>query len=225
MDVTLGTIYEDVAELQAKVAQLEAQMAQIGTLGLVELTEGADLYSLDVGMYYIPNDTVCASLLNKPTASTSTAFVNVVRGVDSGQKMIYYMPCALSASFYYNPYYTGSWKGWKEINLVDSGWIDLALSGSVTVYNEEQRPRYRRVGDTVFLSGVVKNIAEYDTVIATLPSGYRPSKKVIMAIPSTGTKFSRMSIQTSGVITYEQINDNAPSASYWHSLACAFHVD
>lgn len=76
----------------------------------------------------------------------------------------------------------------------------------------------------VFLSGVVKNISAFETTIATLPVNYRPSKKVIIAEPSTGVKFSRISIQTTGVINFEQTSDNAVAASNWHSIACCFNV-
>lgn len=228
-------IYEDVATLQEQVALLQTQMsnAESNILNIqtniapIILGEGADLHSLDIGRYIIPNSTVSGSLLNKPTnANTATGFIDVVAGGSAGQKMMYYYPCAKEgASYWQCSYYAESWGDWHEINVFDSGWIDLPLTGSVVAFNDEQKPRYRRIGKEVFLSGVVKNISAFNTVITTLPLNYRPSKKLIIAVPSTATKFSRISIQTNGVMTYEQSNDDIVGTTNWHSIACNFNVD
>ena len=217
-----GTIYEYVEALTERVATLEIAVENSKTK---ELTTNTDLFELGVGKYYIPNTSVCATLLNKPTTSTATAYIEVLPGGNSGQLIMRYIPCAPSASYYQIAYYEGTWDSWKEVNLYDSGWIDLPLSGNVTAFNDEQKPRYRRMGNEVFITGVVKNISEFNTVISTLPANYRPSKKIIIAVPSTGTKFSRISILTNGVITYEQSNDNIIGTSNWHSIACSFNVD
>ena len=232
----LGTIYEDVADLQARVTALEtltatqqstidAMQLVINGLGAQTLAENTDLNALGVGDYVIPSATVCATLLNKPITGNATGFIKVVAGGAAGQLMQYYFPCSKEgASYYQRAFYESAWGGWHEINCYDSGWLDLPLTGDVIAFNEEQKPRYRRVGKMVFLSGVVKNISAFNTVIATLPVNYRPSKKIIIAEPSTGVKFSRISILTTGVITYEQSSDNTVAAGNWHSIACCFNV-
>jgi hypothetical protein len=235
----LNTIYDDVMELQQKVALLENQMliAQNDIAGLnnalltlntnaVELTADTNLDTLGVGEYIIPSTTISATLVNKPIASTATAHVIVLAGGSAGQLIMYYIPCSKDgASYYQRAFYEGSWGAWKDVNVYDSGWLDLPLSSGVIAFNEEQKPRYRRIGKEVFISGVVKNISVFNTVIATLPVNYRPSKKVIFAVPSTATKFSRISIQTNGVMTYEQSNDDIVGANNWHSVACNYNVD
>lgn len=230
MDITLGTIYEDVAELQERVAQLESLTAQMQTeisaLQTQTLGESSDLNALGVGTYLIPSAAICATLSNKPISSNATGFVKVTEGGSAGQLLMYYVPCSKEgASYYQRAYYESAWGDWHDVDVFDSGWIDMALSGSVVAFNEEQKPRYRRIGKEVFISGVVKNISANDTVIATLPANYRPSKKIIFAAPATGTNFSRISIMATGTITFEQISGNTPAASYWHSVACSFNVD
>ncbi len=217
-----GTIYEDVEALTERVATLENTVESLKTK---ELTENTDLFDLSVGRYYVPSAAVSATLSNKPTTSNATAYIEVLPGGNSGQLIMRYMPCASSASYYQIAYYSGAWDSWKAVNLYDSGWIDLPLSGNVTAYNDEQKPRYRRIGNEVFITGVVKNISEFETVISTLPVNYRPSKKVIIAVPSIGTKFSRISISTNGEIYYERSSDNTINSTNWHSLACSFYVD
>ncbi len=244
IDSTLGTIYEDVADLQERVASLEALMAtaqsgiselntdvselqsDITALTPQILAENTDLNTLGIGSYIIPSASICATLSNKPISSTATGFLKVVEGGNSGQLMMYYFPCAKAgASYYQRVYYENSWGAWNDIDVFNSGWLDLTLNSGVNPFNEEQKPRYRRVGKEVFITGVVKNISANNTVIATLPANYRPSKKIIIAVPSTGERFSRISILTTGVITYEQIDEGTPAASYWHSIACNFNVD
>ena len=224
------SIYDDVAALQTQMTAAEtaitALQSSIAPMVVQTLAAGADLDALGVGKYILPDATVAASILNKPpTANTATTYIEVVEGGGAGQLMMYYHPCAKEgASYFQRSYYGGSWGDWNDINVFDSGWLDMTLSGSVIAFNEEQKPRYRRIGKEVFISGVVKNIEAVNTVIATLPANYRPSKKIIIAVPSTGTKFSRVSIQTNGVITFEQSSDNAIAASNWVSIACNFAI-
>lgn len=219
----MATIYEQVEALQTAVEALQTQVAGMGAKAL---ESGADLNALGVGKYYIPNTVTAASLLNKPAnANTATGYVEVVEGGNSGQLMQYYRPCAKEgASYWQRSYYESSWGAWHEINVFDSGWLDLTLSGNVIAFNEEQKPRYRRIGKEVFISGVVKNISANETLIATLPVNYRPSKKVIVAEPSTGTKFSRVSINTNGAMYFEQSSDNIIAAGNWVSIACNYNV-
>lgn len=229
-DITLGTIYEDVAELQSQVAELQSITAEmqnnLATFSTQMIAENTDLNSLSVGKYIIPSAAICGTLLNKPVTSNATGFINVVSGGSAGQLMMYYFPCSKEgASYYQRAYYESSWGNWHDIDVFDSGWIDLTLSSSVIAFNDEQKPRYRRVGNEVFITGVVKNISSNETTIATLPTNYRPSKKLIISVPSTGTNFSRISILTTGAINYEQIISGTPTASQWHSVACSFHVD
>lgn len=212
-----------MAEVQTAITNMQPIVAG---MQITALTEGTDLYTLGVGRYYIPSTAIAASLLNKPpTANAATAFIEVVESGNSGQKMMYYKPCAKEgASYFQCAYYESSWGTWHDVNNFDSGWLDLTLLNSVIAFNDEQKPRYRRIGKEVFISGVVKNISANETLIATLPANYRPSKKIIVAVPSTATKFSRISIHTNGNIYYEQSSDNIIAVGNWTSIACNFAI-
>lgn len=107
-------------------------------------------------------------------------------------------------------------------NLTDSGWIDLPLSEGITAYNDEQKPRYRKIGNVVFLSGVFKGVAANNTPVGTLPVGFRPNKKIMFTVPSVAQCMSRISITADGVITHERATYEPLTAANWHSIACNF---
>lgn len=224
------SVYDDVAVLQQEMtaaqAAITALQQQAATMQPQALTEGADLFNLSVGKYYIPSNAICSTLLNKPVTNNWTGFIDVIEGGADGQKIIIYRPCSKDfATYYQNAYYSGAWGDWKEINLYYSDWNDLALNTGITAYNDEQKPRYKKIGKTVFISGVVKGLTEIDTAIATLPSGFRPSKRVILPIASVGQMISKMSIDTNGVITYNRSTIEPIAAVNWHSIACCFTSD
>lgn len=112
-----------------------------------------------------------------------------------------------------------------QTKLSDSGWGNLPLAEGITAYNEEQIPRYRRIGNEVFLSGVFKGVTANNTVIGTLPEGFRPSKKIMFATPSISQCMSRISITADGVITHERATVEPLAMSNWHSIACNFTID
>lgn len=211
-----------MTEAQAAITALQTAVA---ALNVTTLTEGADLHELADGDYFIPNATVSATILNKPTTSTHTARVRVLTMGDSGQKTIYYIPCSKTNNCYYvQAYYSGGWGDWLTTALTDSGWIDLPLTTGITAYSDAQKPRYRKIGNEVFLSGVYKGVEGENVTIATLPSGYRPTKKIIVACASVGQIFSKLSIETNGEIIYNRASIEPIAAVNWHSIACSFTV-
>ena len=220
----MATIYERMDAAELALTQLQTAMT---ALNVVTLTEGADLHELAVGEYLIPTSAIAASILNKPSAAgNSTSIVRVVSGGSDGQKVIYYVPCSkTNPTYYQQAYYQSAWGEWNTINLIDSGWIDLTLNSGITAYSEDQKPRYRRVGKEVFISGVFKGVTANNTDIATLPAGYRPSKKIIIAVGSVGQMISRLSIDTNGVISYNRSTIEPVIAENYHSIACSFNVD
>jgi len=109
--------------------------------------------------------------------------------------------------------------------LTDTGWIDLPLSNGITAYSEEQKPRYRRIGKEVFLSGVFKGVTANNTPVGTLPEGFRPSKKIMYCVPSVSQCMSRISITSDGIITHERATVEPLNAANWHSIAYNFTID
>lgn len=221
------SIYDEVATLQQEMTAAQAAITALQTATtVIAITEGTDLFTLGVGRYYIPTSEICATLLNKPVTNNWTAYVDVIEGGAAGQKIITYRPCSKEfATYYQNAYYSGSYGDWKEVNLYYSDWVELTLNSGLTAYNDEQKPRYKKVGKTVFISGVLKGLTANDTAIATLPSGFRPSKRVILPIASVGQMISKITITTDGVITYNRSTIEPLEAVNWHSIACCFVTD
>ena len=112
-----------------------------------------------------------------------------------------------------------------QTKLFDSGWGNLPLAEGITAYNEEQTPRYRRIGNEVFLSGVFKGVTVNNTVVGVLPEGFRPNKKIMFTTPSISQCMSRISITADGVITHERATVEPLVMSNWHSIACNFTID
>ena len=95
----------------------------------------------------------------------------------------------------------GAWTGLSY----GSGWGDYsgAFAGG----------SYKKVGDVVFLRGMVVRSSGSSTTIGTLPSGYRPVKTEIIDIASNNA-FGVVTINTSGIIT---LDVGSPTA--WVSLS------
>lgn len=75
-----------------------------------------------------------------------------------------------------------------------SGWTDFG--GAYTSGG------YKKVGDIVFLRGLVARASGVLMTIATLPSGYRPAAKEIFSAPSA-SGYGQVTIDSAGVITLD----------------------
>jgi len=88
---------------------------------------------------------------------------------------------------------------WSNLSFA-SGWGNYG-SG----YTDGQ---YKKVGDFVFLRGLVKRTSGSSTIIATLPSGYRPSGRE-MYLAVSGNSGDRVDITTAGELTIVAGTDTA----------------
>ncbi len=216
----MANIYDDVAALQTAVTTLQTQVAALQPQVLVE---NIDLNTLTVGRYIIPTTAVSATLLNKPITQTWTGFIDVLPAGSDGQLIMRYCPVSKDfESYYQRAFYSGSWGNWKTVSLKHTDWTDLPLADGISAYSDAQRPRYMRNNKTIFLSGVVTGLTEHDTTIGTLPSGFRPAKKVIFPVASVGQIISRISIETDGRVSYNRSTIEPIVAENWHSIACCF---
>lgn len=100
------------------------------------------------------------------------------------------------------PTITGSLGAWSGLSF-NTGWADLG--------GGYQGGQYRKIGDIVFLRGVVTRTSGADTLIATLAAGYRPAAAELFNITSNGA-FGYVDISTTGTITLT-------SGNPWVSLA------
>lgn len=88
----------------------------------------------------------------------------------------------------------------SNLQVSDSGWIDLTLLNGVQAYNENQVPQYRKIGNRVYLRGVFKNVTTFPTNIAQLPVDFRPSQRIIYFMATNGVNIARLEIELDGSI-------------------------
>lgn len=113
-----------------------------------------------------------------------------------------------------------------DILYQNSPWISLPLSGGALDYSASQDVRYKRKGGVVYLKGAVKNLTAANTIIGTLPSGYRPlGSSHSFAAPMSGASFVRWNIETDGTITAESNINNVWNADYWFPVHTCFPID
>lgn len=234
----MSNIYDDVAELQTQVATLQSTVTLLNSrltkaeaLDGQMLISGTDLNNLECGRYIIPTVAIAQSLLNAPTSATNyTGIVEVYCGGNGGQKIQKYTICRKDEKLYFErAYYTNAWGAWKVFDATDTGWQSLPLTTGIAVYADSQVPQYRKIGNTVFIRGAVKNVLALG-IIATLPAGYRPTSTITF-IQSTSLRtgnfpmFARYTINAAGEIRLEAISDGASfGESKWFPLMTAFTI-
>lgn len=91
-----------------------------------------------------------------------------------------------------------------------NGWTAMTLATNYSNYSasSDTQARYRKIGDIVFVEGLIKRASgNTDVTIATLPSGYRPTRDVMLSIHvryspgGTATDvMATLMINTSGVM-------------------------
>jgi hypothetical protein len=113
----------------------------------------------------------------------------------------------------------------------DSGWLNLSLSGA-TAYSTGLQPRYRKVGDTVFLEGEMKLTSSLAaggvTAIGTLPSGYRPPRNNQYICQGSGNAIWLFAVNSNGTCEVGRYRNGDTSASIststWLPFAVSFAV-
>lgn len=79
-------------------------------------------------------------------------------------------------------------QAWSNVSF-NTGWTDYGGS--------YQTAQYKKVGDLVFLRGLVKRTSGSSTTILTLPAGYRPPSQCLFPASSFDA-YARIDIDTSG---------------------------
>lgn len=124
----------------------------------------------------------------------------------------------------------GVWNEWTPLTSVDSGWLDVTLSGNVQAYTSVNKPQYRKIGNVVYLRGSVKNVTSDNTTIGVLPVGYRPTNLSHQYIQATSNEngspnFSRIKVGTDGSIIMEGISTGITatySSTDWFPIDTSF---
>jgi len=98
----------------------------------------------------------------------------------------------LTAPTISDPTITGSTGAWSALTLNTGGnWANLGGNWA--------NAAYKKVGDLVFMRGLVVRSSGADTLIATLPSGYRPGSYHLYAT-SGDDAFARIDIENDGEV-------------------------
>ena len=104
----------------------------------------------------------------------------------------------------------------------DSGWITATLNSPYTHFTSPYGDvQYRKTGNIVNIQGLVNaNSATNGSTIFTLPSGYRPSLRLVFAQPTANTSITRLDVDTNGDVIAHIMTNNTS----WTSLAITFMV-
>lgn len=108
----------------------------------------------------------------------------------------------------------------------DSGWIDLPLTAGITHHSTTNFPcRYRKIGNRVRVEGAVVGITAVNTVVATLPEGFRPSKSFYNVTPTNAGKTDIFNVRNNGEIKLMNTQLEALYADQYHFITAEFMVD
>lgn len=124
----------------------------------------------------------------------------------------------------------GVYKCTEELleKTADSGWINLTLASGVTAYSSIQTPKYRKIGNKVYLYGAIKGLTGLPKVIGTLPEGFRPQKSMSI-IQNTSAQdsyphFTRIQVKTDGDVEI-QFSTNDIATTTWFPIDMEFLID
>lgn len=220
------SIYDDVAQLQTAVENLENLIAQGGFLkSASEDLNNKDLNSC-IGKIIIGYGNNC---VNRPT-STNGYFVNIPHDNKPDLYGKQFWITRATNEIYMRNLENGTFGEWVAVR-VDSGWMDLPLADGISSYSSAQSPQYRKINNTVYIRGAVKGIKTDKTIIATLPVGFRPTKVVSfvqnMSMSGGVANMVRWQVQTDGDIEM-QYTDHSLSeytGSEWFALDVNFLND
>lgn len=107
----------------------------------------------------------------------------------------------------------------------DSGWRTLPLASGITPNSESVIPQYRKIGEAVYIRGGIKGIVNDNTIVATLPAGFRPERVFHFIQNKTASgnvpMIARFKIESGGNIVM-MFAENQPESTHWFSLDTSF---
>ncbi len=109
-----------------------------------------------------------------------------------------------------------------NLGLTDSGWLTATATSAVT---ENTYLQYRKLGSQVFLRANIRTTitSGASTTLFTLPSGYRPTKTVIISIPNYWHKGCLM-IGTDGTAHVEYVSIPSGASAGTNITASSYSV-
>lgn len=97
--------------------------------------------------------------------------------------------------------------------IVDSGWVNLSLTGNFYNFDSTNSVKYRKYGSEVQITGLpVLNAypsALTELIIGTLPSGFRPIRDVSFVCElKDDDKLWTCTVKSNGEVTFNRLRDN-----------------
>lgn len=194
----LGFAFGKIAEIEG-VLDIGFKTKFSGGLVQESIPDGTDLNDVTTLNTYSSVASGAAGYLNCPI-SYGTFILHVYESGNQGQLSQFIRSTSKTKpESWERHYYQNSWGEWlntydqlrtelrNELTVKDTGWITATLSSSFKVYNNNTNvaPRYRRIGNIVYLTGSVSptsnitiNVANTPTIL-TLPEGFRPCQSWI----------------------------------------------
>ena len=166
--------------------------------------------------------------LGTDTYSTSTSYVEGNRVVYNG--LIY--ECINATSGVWD---IANWslvpiieyEGLNPVLLdnIDTGWLALPLASGITAQSasDAYTPQYRKIGNVVYIEGCVKGATANNTVLATLPEGFRPVHIMRYMTGRSGGANAVLGLSTNGELVVVNFADgSAISASSYIYIQTSF---
>jgi hypothetical protein len=168
-------------------------------------------------IFKLPNNLLPSQYMHIPSISSATSLF----GIDYRDGVAGVIAKGSGSGYLTTPimYYPASQDSkWTNLSLVN-GWSTYNTAGAIPQYTS---PQYTKSADgLVSLRGLIKNSGTpvYDTNIATLPAGFRPSARVLSNGVASGM-YTRTDILTTGEIRF------MTGSSSWTSLdGITFYAD
>lgn len=117
-----------------------------------------------------------------------------------------------------------NFKTGKYLAEIDSSFQNLSLASGITVGSVTQQAKYKKTGGIVSVVGDISGVTKRNTVVATLPVGYRPAYQMYFFGVCSGQRFCRWFIPTNGNITLEWVSDGKYDLS-WYGLDFSFPIN
>ena len=109
-----------------------------------------------------------------------------------------------------------TFSGSNTVTPTDSGWITPTLNSGFTSYASPYGPiKYRKIGNIVNIQGIT-NQASGGSTVFTLPVGYRPERRLVLATPNANA-LGRLDVDQDG-----RVIQNSVASASWFSLNCTF---
>ena len=156
---------------------------------------------------------------NCPLASGTFSLEVVAQGPGNQIRQVISQCHKTAPVSYERTYYTSAWGEWQlKPNMVDSGWIELALGSEFRQYGTGNSVRYRKIGNIVEVRGIVAPVADIAGgtdmhTIATLPSGARPAEALYTICQGSSNCTWLFRVNSSGTLDFSRYRNGGTTAT------------